>query len=171
VHRQRTPTEDCPDQIGPLGPDLTVVHGNEARRDDLRRLADHGVERALGDRRRRRPVHPDALRAGRTPDGRRARRAVLPAGEVPRMATVHGARTAGLGGRVGSLEPGKAADIVLPRTDAVGLAPLRHAADAVVLAAHPGMAGTVVKRHGELLADVGRARALAAEALEWVIAG
>lgn len=87
------------------------------------------------------------------------------------MATVHGARTAGLGGRVGSLEPGKAADIVLPRTDAVGLAPLRHAADAVVLAAHPGMAGTVVKRHGELLADVGRARALAAEALEWVIAG
>jgi cytosine/adenosine deaminase-related metal-dependent hydrolase len=103
--------------------------------------------------------------------------AVLPAGEVPRMATVHGARTAGLGERVGSLEPGKAADITLPRTDAVGLAPLRHAEDAVVLAAHPGMvdtvmvAGTVVKRHDELLADVGRARALAAEALEWVIAG
>lgn len=103
--------------------------------------------------------------------------AALPAGEVPRMATVRGARTAGLGGRVGSLEPGKAADIMLPRTDAVGLAPLRHAADAVVLAAHPGIvdtvmvAGTVVKRHGELLADVGRACALAAEALEWVIAG
>jgi cytosine/adenosine deaminase-related metal-dependent hydrolase len=84
------------------------------------------------------------------------------------MATSDGARTAGLADRVGSLTPGRAADLMLLRTDAVGLAPLRAPAEAVVLAAHPGMvdtvlvAGRVVKRHGRLLADVDRARELAA---------
>ena len=92
----------------------------------------------------------------------------LAAAEVLRMATADGANTAGLGDRVGALTPGRAADLVLLRTDAVGLAPVRAAAEAVVLAAHPGMvdtvlvAGRVVKRAGRLLADVDRARELAA---------
>jgi 5-methylthioadenosine/S-adenosylhomocysteine deaminase len=91
----------------------------------------------------------------------------LPAAEVLRMATVDGARTAGLGARVGVLRPGLAGDVILLRADAVGLAPVRAAADAVVLAAHPGVvdtvlvAGRVVKRAGRLLADVNRARELA----------
>jgi cytosine/adenosine deaminase-related metal-dependent hydrolase len=91
----------------------------------------------------------------------------LPALEVLRMATVHGARTAGLTDRVGSLVPGRAGDLIVLRADAVGWAPVRAAADAVVLAAHPGMvetvvvAGRVLKRDGRLLADVARARDLA----------
>lgn len=100
----------------------------------------------------------------------------LPAAEVLRLATVDGARTAGLADRVGTLEPGKAADLTLLRTDAVGLAPVRAAADAVVLAAHPGMvdtvlvAGRVVKRDGQLLADLDRVRSLAAATAEHVLA-
>lgn len=99
----------------------------------------------------------------------------LPAADVLRMATVDGARTAGLGDRVGSIEPGKAGDLALLRADSVGLAPLRAAADAVVLAAHPGMvdtvlvAGRVIKRNGRLLADTARARALATATAEHVL--
>jgi 5-methylthioadenosine/S-adenosylhomocysteine deaminase len=99
----------------------------------------------------------------------------LPAAEVLRLATVDGARTAGLADRVGELTPGKAADLILLRTDAVGLAPLRAAADAMVLAAHPGMvdtvlvAGRVVKRDGRLLADADRARSLAAATADHVL--
>lgn len=110
-------------------------------------------------------------------DARQATERPLPAAEILRLATVDGARTAGLSDRVGTLEPGKAADLVLLRTDAVGLAPVRAAADAVVLAAHPGMvdtvlvAGRVVKRDGRLLADVDRARSLAAATAEHVLAG
>jgi cytosine/adenosine deaminase-related metal-dependent hydrolase len=92
----------------------------------------------------------------------------LPAVEVLRMATRYGSRAAGLGDRVGSLVPGKAADLVLLRTDAAALTPVRSAADAVVLAAHPGtvdtvlVGGQVVKRAGRLAADLDRARSLAA---------
>ncbi|MDT7582528.1 MAG: 5-methylthioadenosine/S-adenosylhomocysteine deaminase, partial [Pseudonocardiales bacterium] len=91
-----------------------------------------------------------------------------PAVEVLRMATRYGSRAAGLGDRVGSLVPGKAADLVLLRTDAAALTPVRSAADAVVLAAHPGtvdtvlVGGQVVKRAGRLAADLDRARSLAA---------
>jgi cytosine/adenosine deaminase-related metal-dependent hydrolase len=94
--------------------------------------------------------------------------AALPAVEVLRMATEYGARAAGLAGRVGTLAPGRAADVVLLRTDGAGLAPLGSAADAVVLAGHPGLVdtvlvgGRVVKRAGRLVADLDRARELAA---------
>ncbi len=104
-----------------------------------------------------------AHRAG-APDGEPP----LPARDMLRMATSDGAGTAGLADRVGSVEPGKAADLVLLRTDAVNLAPLHSPAEAIVLAAHPGnvdtvlVAGRVVKRASALLADVDRARALAA---------
>ncbi|HEX4252053.1 MAG TPA: amidohydrolase family protein [Pseudonocardia sp.] len=92
----------------------------------------------------------------------------LPAVEVLRMATEYGARAAGLAGRVGSLAPGRAADVVLLRTDSAGLAPVGPtAAAAVVLAGHPGLVdtvlvgGRVVKRAGRLVADLDRARELA----------
>ncbi|MET8144605.1 amidohydrolase family protein [Sphaerisporangium sp. NPDC005288] len=60
--------------------------------------------------------------------------------------------------QVGSLRPGKHADLVLLRTDAVNLSGARRDPVAsVVTAAHPGnvdtvlVAGTVVKRDGRLL--------------------
>jgi 5-methylthioadenosine/S-adenosylhomocysteine deaminase len=47
----------------------------------------------------------------------------LPAWEALRVATVDGARSLGIGDRVGSLEPGKAGDVVVVDLDTVSLAP------------------------------------------------
>lgn len=87
------------------------------------------------------------------------------AADVLRMATLDGAAALGLADRIGSLSPGKQADIVLLRTDTVNLVGAAHdPVGAVVTAAHPGnvdtvlVAGRVVKRDGRLLhADLGRA--------------
>jgi 5-methylthioadenosine/S-adenosylhomocysteine deaminase len=79
------------------------------------------------------------------------------AAEVLRMATLDGARALGLGDRVGSLRPGKAADIVLLRTDTLNMVAAHDPIAAVVTAAHPGnvdtvlVAGKIVKRDGRLL--------------------
>lgn len=103
--------------------------------------------------------------------------APLPASEMLALATLDGARTAGLADRTGSLEPGKAADIVLLRPDTLALHATGSSADSVVLAAHPGMVdtvlvnGRVVKRGGTLVADLARARELAAATAAWVGAG
>ncbi|HEV2781220.1 MAG TPA: amidohydrolase family protein [Actinophytocola sp.] len=74
-----------------------------------------------------------------------------------RLATLDGARALGLGDRIGSLRPGKQADIVLVRADAPNLLAAHDPIGAVVTAAHPGnvdtvlVAGRVVKRDGRLL--------------------
>ncbi|WP_028936872.1 amidohydrolase family protein [Pseudonocardia spinosispora] len=101
----------------------------------------------------------------------------LPAREALRMATTYGAEAVGFSGRIGSLEPGKAADLILLRAGSVGLFPVHDAADAVVLAAHPGMvdtvivAGRTVKRGGRLVADLSRARDLVTASAERAMAG
>ncbi|NIR60213.1 MAG: amidohydrolase family protein, partial [Gammaproteobacteria bacterium] len=51
------------------------------------------------------------------------------------MATLAGADALGLGGELGSLEPGKAADFILVRTDGVHSAPLFDPCDHLVYAA------------------------------------
>ncbi|WP_329138512.1 amidohydrolase family protein [Streptomyces sp. NBC_01476] len=76
--------------------------------------------------------------------------------DVIEFATLQGARAVGLGDRVGSITVGKDADIILIRTDALGMRPLNHPAGAVVYSAHAGLvdtvlvAGRVVKRGGVL---------------------
>jgi cytosine/adenosine deaminase-related metal-dependent hydrolase len=79
-------------------------------------------------------------------------------------ATIAGARMARLDRKVGSLTPGKQADIVLLKTDA--LAPVHDAAAAIVLQAGPRdvdsvlIAGAFKKRNGKLLAgDLTKLRA------------
>ena len=78
--------------------------------------------------------------------------------DVLEFATLAGAHAAGLGGRTGSLTPGKQADLILIRATDLNLAPVTDPAAAVVLAAHPGNVDTVlvggrtVKRGGRLLA-------------------
>lgn len=73
------------------------------------------------------------------------------------FATIEGARACGLDGRVGSLTPGKQADVIVVRADTLGMAPLNNAAGALVYNAHPGLvdtvlvAGRVVKRGGKLV--------------------
>ncbi len=52
---------------------------------------------------------------------------VMPAWEVLRMATVEGARAIGLGDQVGSLEPGKQADLILVDLSALNLSPVLEA--------------------------------------------
>ncbi len=49
---------------------------------------------------------------------------VMPAWEVLRMATVEGARAVGLGNEVGSLEPGKQADLILVDLTELNLSPV-----------------------------------------------
>lgn len=52
--------------------------------------------------------------------------------DVIRFATIEGARVAGLSHKIGSLTPGKEADIILLRADAINVAPLNNVPGAVV---------------------------------------
>lgn len=80
----------------------------------------------------------------------------LSAGEALQLATIGGATTLGMADRIGSLRPGKQADLVLLRTDAVATAG-GHDPIGVAVNAHPGVvadvlvAGRFVKRDGILL--------------------
>lgn len=74
--------------------------------------------------------------------------------DVVNMATIHGAETLGMEDRIGSLTPGKEADIIFIDTDNLEMSPMNNAVGAVVLAAHPGLvdsvfvAGRALKRNG-----------------------
>lgn len=82
--------------------------------------------------------------------------------DVLRMATMDGAAVLGLAHRIGSLRPGKQADVVLLDATAPNLAGAHDPVAAVVLSAHPGnvdtvlVAGRVVKRNGRLLTAMPR---------------
>ena len=97
--------------------------------------------------------------------------------DVLSFATIEGARACGLDDRIGSLTPGKDADVILIRTDSLAMTPLNNASGAVVYNAHAGMvdtvlvAGRVVKRDGELVSvDVPRIRRLAVETRDHLLA-
>ena len=76
---------------------------------------------------------------------------------ILRMATIDGARSCGLDDRVGTITPGKEADIVLIRADDLNLAPLNQPVASIVVMAHPGnvdsvlVAGRFVKKHGAVI--------------------
>ncbi len=63
---------------------------------------------------------------------------LLNAETVLRMATIEGARALGLGDEIGSIEPGKQADIIILYPDKPHLAPLYHPASHLVYAASGG---------------------------------
>ena len=89
--------------------------------------------------------------------------------DVLEFATIEGARCAGLDHRVGSLTPGKEADIVLLRTDMINVWPINNAPGAVVNVMNPGhvesvfIAGKPRKWRGRLV-DVDERRLLQAAA-------
>lgn len=94
--------------------------------------------------------------------------------DVLEFATLAGAKATGLDSKIGSLTPGKQADIVMIRADDINLAPVSDAVGAIVLAAHSGnvdsvyVAGRAVKKAGKLLSvdvDQVRARALSSQQL------
>jgi len=101
----------------------------------------------------------------------------LPPSEILACATIEGARANGLDTKVGSLTPGKKADVILLRTDRMNVTPLNDPATAVDAGMDTGnvdtvlIGGRVMKRHGELLhVDWPAVRRMAAESRDYVVA-
>jgi cytosine/adenosine deaminase-related metal-dependent hydrolase len=101
---------------------------------------------------------------------------LLTSRDLLEFATVEGARCANIDDKIGTLSPGKEADIVMLKADQLGLWPLSNAAGAVVNQANPGhvenvfIAGKVRKWRGKLVGvDIGRALRLAQEARDAVL--
>jgi 5-methylthioadenosine/S-adenosylhomocysteine deaminase len=96
--------------------------------------------------------------------------------DVLRIGTQGGADAAWLGDKVGSLTPGKRADVILLRTDTYGMQPLNYPAGAVIESGNPQLVDTVfvdgklVKKDGVLLGhDFARVRRLAEEARDRIL--
>ncbi|HEY6759152.1 MAG TPA: amidohydrolase family protein [Baekduia sp.] len=96
--------------------------------------------------------------------------------DVVAFATIEGARAVGLDHRIGSLTPGKDADVIVVRTDSLGLSPLNHPYGALIYNAHPGLVDTVlvqgriVKRDGRLTeVDHGSLRRLAESSRDYLL--
>jgi cytosine/adenosine deaminase-related metal-dependent hydrolase len=97
--------------------------------------------------------------------------------DVLRWATIEGAKANGLDAKVGTLTPGKQADLIVLRTDRMNVTPMNDPATAVVAGMDTGnvdtvvIAGHVMKRHGELLhVDWPAVRRMAEEARDHVVA-
>jgi len=95
----------------------------------------------------------------------------LPARKALELATIEGARSMGIDDLVGSLTPGKRADLIMVNTRHVNLGVMGEAAHLLVEAAQPAnvdtvmVDGRILKRNGELTnLDVGRAMTEAAAA-------
>lgn len=169
---------------GLLRETTTYVHGNGISDEELRMLADAGsslsispdVELKMGFGN---PLTGRALAAGLRPtlsvddvpsvggdmfSTMRTAFAVqrgldggLNSRDVLAFTTIDAAASCGLDGRTGSLTPGKAADVILLRTDDITVFPVTDPVGTIVSAGHPGLvdtvlvAGRVVKRDGALV--------------------
>jgi cytosine/adenosine deaminase-related metal-dependent hydrolase len=69
--------------------------------------------------------------------------ALLTSRDVLEFGTIEGARSLGLDQRTGSLTPGKAADVIMLRTDSLNVWPLNNAPGAVVNLMNPAQVDTV----------------------------
>ena len=101
---------------------------------------------------------------------------LLNARDVIEFATLQGARADGLDAKVGSLTPGKEADIVLLRTDTPNTLPFNNAYGAIVTAMDTSnvdtvfIAGKAVKRGGALVGvDLNRVRQQAAASRDYLV--
>ena len=91
--------------------------------------------------------------------------------DVLEFATIEGARANGLEKKIGTLTPGKEADIILLRTDRLNVMPMNNAVGAVVTSMGPQnvdtvlIGGKVMKRNGQLVGvDMNRIARLGNEA-------
>ncbi|HJS26818.1 MAG TPA: amidohydrolase family protein [Actinomycetota bacterium] len=148
----------------------------------IQQLIDHGVRPGLGvDDERVAPGDMFAqmratisLQHATVFERKLAGKAALPklmsTRDVIRLATVDGARVAGLRGVTGSIEPGMQADVVVLRADRPNIFPVNDPIGAVVWGMDTSnvdwvfVGGRVVMRGGVLEADVERVRDLAEEA-------
>ena len=97
-------------------------------------------------------------------------------GSAPRTATIDGARACALDHKIGTLTPGKQADIVLLRTDQVNVAPVVDPVATVVICADTSnidtvfVAGRIVKLNGQLVrVDLPRLLDRLAEARDYLL--
>jgi cytosine/adenosine deaminase-related metal-dependent hydrolase len=95
---------------------------------------------------------------------------------VVEAATLGGARVNHLERKVGSLTPGKEADVILLKADAINVMPLNHAYGAIVLGMDTSnvegvfVGGRIKKWKGELVGvDIARLRRLAGESRDWLV--
>ena len=100
----------------------------------------------------------------------------LSCAEVIRFATIDGANAAGLGHVTGSLEVGKAADIVVLDDRSLAITPMNNPFGAVVYGAHPGLVkdvfveGRHVKKNGALVGvDYDKLKAMALASRDHII--
>jgi 5-methylthioadenosine/S-adenosylhomocysteine deaminase len=101
---------------------------------------------------------------------------ILTTRDVLEFATIQGARANGLDSKVGTLTPGKEADLILLRTDRINVLPLNDPIGVVVRGMDSSnvdsvfIAGKARKRHGQLLnVDLNRVRKLAYESRDYVV--
>jgi cytosine/adenosine deaminase-related metal-dependent hydrolase len=97
--------------------------------------------------------------------------------DVLEFATIEGARANGLDHKVGTLTPGKEADIIMLRTDRINVFPINDPIGAVVWGMDTGnvdsvfVAGKALKRNGQLLGvNLDRIRKMAYESRDYVVA-
>ena len=101
---------------------------------------------------------------------------LLTARQLLEMATVNGAHVVGLEDRIGSLTPGKKADVVVIDATAINVAPVHDPVAAVTLCADVSnvetvfVDGRIVKQDGKLVADAERARRQVEEARDRLLA-
>lgn len=95
--------------------------------------------------------------------------------DVLEFATIDGARALGLEHKIGTLTPGKEADIIMIRTTDLNMFPVNDPVTAVTLCANTGnvdsvfVAGKAVKRGGKMLnVDMKRVRKMAIEARDHI---
>jgi len=96
--------------------------------------------------------------------------------EVVEFATIEGARANALDAKVGTLTPGKQADLILLRHDRINVLPLNNAYSAVVQGMDTSnvdtvlIGGKVMKRNGQLVGvDVARVQRLAETSRDYLL--
>jgi cytosine/adenosine deaminase-related metal-dependent hydrolase/ribose/xylose/arabinose/galactoside ABC-type transport system permease subunit len=102
---------------------------------------------------------------------------LLTARDALEFATIEGARANGLDHKVGTLTPGKEADIIMLRTDRVNVMPVNDPIGAVVWGMDTSnvdsvfVAGKALKRHGQLVnVDLNCVEKLVTESRDYVVA-
>jgi 5-methylthioadenosine/S-adenosylhomocysteine deaminase len=102
---------------------------------------------------------------------------LLTAREVLEFATIEGARDNGLEKKVGSLTPGKEADIIMLRTDQINVLPVNNAYGAIALGMDTSnvdtvlIGGKIMKRQGKLVGvDLERIRRQAEQSRDYIVA-
>jgi cytosine/adenosine deaminase-related metal-dependent hydrolase len=102
--------------------------------------------------------------------------AVLTSRDVMSFATIEGARAIGMENKVGTLTPGKEADVIMLRTDRINVLPINDPIGVVVRGMDSSnvdsvfIAGTARKRRGQLVdVDLNRVQRLAYESRDYVV--